>query len=69
MRKNYSNLWNYLKKNCLGNEVLTFEEIYNITGSHVDYEFMEHKREGEQYGISIMKVDLNKRKVLFSRNR
>lgn len=69
MSRNNDKLWKYLRDNCLGTEVLTFDEIYNISGNHVDYEFMEHKRDAEQYGITVMKVDLNKRTVLFSRNR
>ncbi len=69
MSRKFIKMWNYLKENCLGTEVLTFDEIYHMTGEHVDSEFIDSKRDGEQYGISVSKIDLKSRTVLFSRNR
>ena len=69
MNNKYKQLWLYLRDNCIGNEVLTFDEIYNLTHSFVDSEFMDHKRDGEQYGISVIRIDLKSRTILFSRNK
>ncbi|MBR5087886.1 MAG: hypothetical protein IK093_00505 [Ruminiclostridium sp.] len=64
----YTKLWRYLDDCCLGTEVLTFDEIYTICGAYVDDSFMQHKYELETYGLSVMKIDLRSRTVLFSRN-
>ena len=64
----YEKLWKYLKDTCLSTERLSFDEIYAICGAHVDHDFMNSKRELERYGLSVMKIDMNSRTVLFSRN-
>ena len=64
----YKKLWLYLKDNCMGTETLTFDEIYRICGATVDFSFKDYESELRNYGISIMKVNLNNRTVLFSRN-
>ncbi len=69
MNRKYKQLWTYLRDNCLGNEVLTFDEIYNLTGHYVDSEFMDHRRDGLEYDITVTKIDMRSRTVLFSRSR
>ncbi len=64
----YTKLWNYLKDSCLGTETLTFDEIYSICGAYVDDSFMRAKHELENYGLSVVKINLRDRTVLFSRN-
>ena len=64
----YTKLWNYLKDSCLGTETLTFDEIYGICGASVDDAFMQHKYELEQYGLSVVRVNLRDRTVLFAHN-
>ncbi len=64
----YDKLWYYLKDNCLSTERLSFDDIYRICGAHVDTAFMEHKHECERYGLSVMKIDMKSRTILFSRN-
>ena len=64
----YTKLWNYLRENCLGTETLTFDEIYRISGAPVDSSFLNNKSELESYGLSVIKVDMRSRTVLFARN-
>lgn len=61
-------LIDYLKVSCLGTETLTFDEIYTISGLHVDHRFMNRKKELESYGFSVVRIDLNSRTVRFTRN-
>ena len=67
MRK-YEKLWNYLRENCLSTETLTFDEIYRICGASVDDSFMQYKKDLESYGLSVVKINLRDRTVLFARN-
>lgn len=64
----YTKLWNYLRDNCLSTETLTFTEIYRICGASVDDSFMMHKKELEDYGLSVVRINLRDETVLFTRN-
>lgn len=64
----YTKLWRYLSESCLGTETLTFDEIYNICGAYVDDAFMQYKSELENYGLSVVRINLRDRTVLFTRN-
>ena len=69
MGEKYYKLWDYLRKSCLGTETLTFDEIYRIAGIYVDSKFMNHTKELEKYGLSVMKINLKEKTVMFCRNR
>ncbi|MBO6303123.1 MAG: hypothetical protein J6N15_11875 [Ruminiclostridium sp.] len=64
----YRKLWYYLEDNCLGTETLSFSDIYMICGGEVNSEFMDCRRECEDFGFSIQRIDMNRRTVTFARN-
>ena len=67
MRK-YEKLWDYLKNNCITTETLTFDEIRRISGSDVDDSFIQYSKDLSMYGLSVVRVDLRSRTVMFTRN-
>jgi len=68
MGENYYKLWDYLRTSCLSTETLTFDEIFRIAGIHVDSKFMNHTNELKKYGLSVVKINLNNKTVMFCRN-
>ena len=64
----YMKLWDYLRESCMSTKTLTFDEIYRICGCDVDNSFMICKKELENYGLCVMKVDLRSRTLSFARN-
>ena len=66
--ENYEKLWNYLSNSVLSTETLTFDDIYRIANVDVDSSFLNRKRDCERYGITIMKINMRDRTVLFARN-
>ena len=63
----FRKLWLYLQDQCVTTEILTFDDINCICGHNVDNTFMKYRKEAEEYGISVVKVDLRNRKVHFAR--
>ena len=68
MGENYYKLWDYLRTSCLSTETLTFDEIFRIAGINVDSKFMNHTNELKKYGLSVVKINLNNKTVMFCRN-
>lgn len=63
----YRTLVNYLERTCLSTEKLTFDEVYRISGSRVDSEFIDNKRYFEFEGFTVVKIDLKNKTVTFAR--
>ena len=61
----YSRLWEYIQKNGSQNFKLTFEEIQNIAGIHIDHSFLKYKKELLEYGYSVEKISMKKQTVTF----
>ena len=65
--QDYRKLLKYLESQCLGTEVLTFDEIYNICGVKIDHTFIDKKQYFKRNGFEVTRINLSKRTVLFSR--
>ena len=59
----YDPLWNYLKKNNEKNYKLTYDEIKNILGFEIDHSFLEYKKELENYGYVVVKINMKNKMV------
>ena len=65
--KDFYALIKYLDQNCITTLSLTFGEIYAISGVQVDSSFIDNKKFLAKYGISVMKINVGSKTVLFSR--
>lgn len=63
----YDMLWKYLKENKMDLYILSFEEIENILGFHIDHSFLTYKKEAKEYGYQVLKISLKEKKVTFSK--
>ncbi len=63
----YDPLWNYLKKNNEKNYKLTYDEIKNILGFEIDHSFLEYKKELENYGYVVVKINMKNKMVEFNK--
>lgn len=63
----YDPLWNYLKKNNEKNYKLTYDEIKNILGFEIDHSFLKYKKELENYGYVIVKINMKNKTIEFNK--
>ena len=63
----YDPLWNYLKKNNEKNYKLTYDEIKNILGFEIDHSFLKYKKELENYGYVVVKINMKNKMVEFNK--
>lgn len=63
----YDPLWNYLKKNNEKHYKLTYDEIKNILGFEIDHSFLEYKKELENYGYVVVKINMKNKMVEFNK--
>ncbi len=63
----YDPLWNYLKKNNEKNYKLTYDEIKNILGFEIDHSFLEYKKELENYGYVVVKINMKNKMIEFNK--
>jgi hypothetical protein len=63
----YDPLWNYLKKNNEKNYKLTYDEIKNILGFEIDHSFLKYKKELENYGYVVVKINMKNKMIEFNK--
>ena len=63
----YDPLWNYLKKNNEKNYKLTYDEIKNILGFEIDHSFLKYKKELENYGYVVVKINMKNKVIEFNK--
>lgn len=63
----YDPLWNYLKKNNEKNYKLTYDEIKNILGFEINHSFLEYKKELENYGYVVVKINMKNKMIEFNK--
>lgn len=63
----YQLLWDYFKKKKDDQITLTFLEIEEILGFPINHSFLNSKKELEQYGYLVKKINLKEKKILFER--
>lgn len=63
----YDPLWNYLNKNNEKNYKLTYDEIKNILGFEIDHSFLKYKKELENYGYVVVKINMKNKMVEFNK--
>lgn len=63
----YDPLWNYLKKNNEKNYKLTYDEIKNILGFEIDHSFLKYKKELENYGYVVVKINMKDKMIEFNK--
>lgn len=63
----YDPLWNYLKKNNEKNYKLTYDEIKNILGFEIEHSFLKYKKELENYGYVVVKINMKNKMVEFNK--
>lgn len=63
----YDPLWNYLKKNNEKNYKLTYDEIKNILGFEIDHSFLKYKKELENYGYVVVKINMKNKTIEFNK--
>jgi len=61
----YNSLWKYVQKNGSQSTMLTFAEIYNISGIEIDHSFLTYKKELAQYEYKVGKISLKEQTVAF----
>lgn len=63
----YDPLWNYLKKNNEKNYKLTYDEIKDILGFEIDHSFLKYKKELENYGYVVVKINMKNKVIEFNK--
>ena len=63
----YDPLWNYLKKNNEKNYKLTYDEIKDILGFEIDHSFLKYKKELENYGYIVVKINMKNKTIEFNK--
>lgn len=63
----YNALWEYVRENGSQSIKLTFEEIQNIAGIHIDHSFLKYKKELTEYGYQVRKISMKEQTVIFDR--
>lgn len=63
----YNALWAYVQKSDKPQLALTFNEISQIAGVHIDYSFLSYKKELSDYGYKAVKISMKAQTVLFSK--
>ena len=61
----YNALWEYVQKNGSRSFQLTFDEIRNIAGLHIDHSFLKYKKELADYGYQVGKISMKEQTVSF----
>lgn len=63
----YDPLWNCSKKNNEKNYKLTYDEIKNILGFEIDHSFLKYKKELENYGYVVVKINMKNKMIEFNK--
>ena len=56
-----------MKKNNEKNYKLTYDEIKNILGFEIDHSFLKYKKELENYGYVVVKINMKNKMVEFNK--
>lgn len=63
----YRPLWEYVKSAGSYPLKLTFDEIGAVLGFPIDHSFLTYKKEASEYGLSVKKISLKDKTVVFDR--
>lgn len=61
----YNILWEYVQKTGKESFQLTFDEIQDIVGIHIDHSFLKYKKELTDYGYQVGKISMKEQTVCF----
>ena len=63
----YDALWAWIKENGTDSFKLTFAEIEQIAGFHIDHSFLTYKKELMNYGYQVGKISMKEQTVVFQK--
>ena len=63
----YNAVWEYVQNKKQQVLKLTFDEIQNIAGIHIDHSFLKYKKELEDFGYQVGKISMKEKTVIFNK--
>ncbi len=65
----YNKLWRYIRESGKPQQLLTYDEIEEISGVPLDHSFLNCKKELLTYGYAVKKISMKAHTVLFVKTK
>ena len=65
----YNKLWRYIRESGKPQQLLTYDEIEEISGVPLDHSFLNCKKELLAYGYEVKKISMKAQTVLFVKTK
>ena len=65
----YNKLWRYIRESGKPQQLLTYDEIEEISGVPLDHSFLNCKKELLTYGYAVKKISMKAQTVLFVKTK